>query len=61
MATVRRRKESPQPFSFSMSFISTPVAMRKNMMKEWAITSRSVLTSDSRKCARMARGAPGTR
>ena len=56
-AIVRRRNESPQPCSFSMSFSSTPVAMRKNMMNECAITSRNVLPSASRKCART--GRPG--
>jgi hypothetical protein len=58
---VRRRKESPHPFSFSRPFISTPVAIRKNMMKEWAITSRNVATRPMRKWGRTSRGAPGTR
>src|SRR5712691_4290922 len=59
-AIVRRRKESPQPRSFSRFFISTPVAMRKNMTKEWPITRIRVLKSATRKCDRIARGAPGT-
>src|SRR6266536_2250112 len=59
-AIVRRRKESPQPRSFSRFFISTPVAMRKNMTKEWPITRIRVLKSDTRKCDRIARGARGT-
>ena len=43
MAMVRRRNESPQPRSFSISLSSTPVAMRKNMMNECAITRINVL------------------
>ena len=42
---VRRRKRVAPARPFSMSFISTPVAMRKNMMNECAITSRNVVLS----------------
>ena len=61
IAIVRRRNESPHPRAFSMSFSSTPVAMRKNMMNECAMTSRVVLPRASRKCCLMRAASPGTR